>query len=146
MKLLLNLLIFICIVIGAGLTAHSAHLFDQADQPISTHDELENVHVHNPDKYRQFLVFFPIAISYFAFAVLLSLCPNQKLPYYVLIVMTSIFLILVVANEIMNNELLGVKLQTKYHQYIDFPVIRVLQAATVGLGIYIFHKRFGWHN
>ena len=139
-----TILIILCIVIGAGLTAHSAHLFDQADQPIS--EELNNVYVHNPDKYRQFLVFFPLAISYFGFAVFLSLCPDKKLPYYVLIVMTSIFLILVVANEFMNNQLLGTKLQTKYHEYIDFPILRALQLAVLIFGIYVFHHKFGWIN
>lgn len=121
-------LIVLSFVIGAALTGHAAHVFDNLDEPDHTK--------------HQFLVFFPLAMSYFSCAILFSLCPNKRLPYIVLIIVTGFFLTLVTVNELFHNELLHAKLQTKYHESIDFPIVRVMQLAVMIIATYVFIKRF----
>ena len=124
-ELVLTILSF---VIGAALTANAAHVFDNLEEKEHTK--------------HQFLVFFPLAMTFFACGILFIQCPNKKIPYIVLIVVTGFFLTLVSVNELYDNNLLHAKLQTKYHESIDFPIVRIMELAAMILATYVFVRKF----
>ena len=138
MKLSIPLIIF-SFILGGMFTAHAAHLFDKAVVPYNGSD---CVTLTLTSVFNQFSFFFPVALTYYAIAIMLFSFPKKRFSYILFIGVSCGLVIITALNSLFSNPFPQLNLTTKYGDYIEFPVTRTLMLSGSVLAIYIYIKRF----